>query len=264
MSTTRPVLAVVPVSIASAEQADGLLKCLVSLWSTTEGLDAVVVDDASPATELVDQLALVLGELGFGIVRLPSPQGRAAAVNVGLRRALDAGQDALVVDPGVELVAPGWLPRLQERTDTEGRPAAVVGARLVYGNGLLQHAGMFFSLLRREFFNRFRYGPADLPEALVPTRCPVSQALVLVRHETLEAVGLLDEALDLGHEGVDHCLRVFAAGLECIYEPAAVARHGGDLPHGGADAARGAERSGRHFNVKWAGADFTRWVPEAI
>ena len=52
---------------------------------------------------------------------------------------------------------------------------------------------MFFSLLGREFRYRYRMGPGDLPEALVPCRCPVSGALQLIRHETLAAVGLYDE-----------------------------------------------------------------------
>jgi hypothetical protein len=44
---------------------------------------------------------------------------------------------------------------------------------------------------------------------------------VLLRHAALAALGLLDEAMD-GQELVDFCLRCFAAGLECIYEPAAL------------------------------------------
>ena len=111
------------------------------------------------------------------------------------------------------------------RTDTQGRPAAVVGARLLYPNGCIQHAGVFFSARTRAFWHRCQYGPADLPEALVPVLCPVTGALQLIRHETLATVGLYDEEYRMAYEDVDYCLRVFESGLQCIYEPSVCAVH---------------------------------------
>jgi GT2 family glycosyltransferase len=59
----------------------------------------------------------------------------------------------------------------------------------------------------------------------VPAVCPVGAALTLVRHEALVALGGFDEGYQLGGEDVDLCLRAFAAGGTCIYEPRAVAVH---------------------------------------
>ncbi|HEX8101724.1 MAG TPA: hypothetical protein VF533_03860, partial [Solirubrobacteraceae bacterium] len=233
---------------------------LVSLWSTARDAHGLVVDHGS-APGLVEQLAVATAELGYGLERLPAGANRAAAVNAGLAVAVRDGADALVVDPRVELVAPSWLERMRARTDGAGRPAAVVGARLIDGDGLLEHAGMFFSLLRREFFHRFRFGPANLPEALEPTRCPVSQSLQLIRHETLVAVGRYDEDLDAGYEGVDFCLRAFAAGLECIYEPSAVARIARDEAPEDVDARIA---TCNRFFRKHDSVAIGRWVPEAI
>jgi hypothetical protein len=52
----------------------------------------------------------------------------------------------------------------------------------------------------------------------------VSLRLALVRHETLESVGILDPAFAPAYAELDLCLRVFAAGLECVAEPAVVGR----------------------------------------
>ena len=52
----------------------------------------------------------------------------------------------------------------------------------------------------------------------------MTAALQFIRWETLEQVGLYDEGYRLCFEDVDYCLRVFEAGLECIYEPT-VRRH---------------------------------------
>jgi GT2 family glycosyltransferase len=218
-------VAVVPAYLAMPAQVEPMARCLVSLWATAPGIQAIVVDDGSPETAYVDQLAAACDELGFEIVRRPTSSGRAAAINVGLRAALEAGADALVVDPAVEFDSPGWLEALQARTDSKGRPAAVVGARLMQRHGLIAEAGMYFSLLRRSFLQRYANAPGDLPAALVPTACPVGGRLQLIRHETIAAVGLYDEAFRAGHGDIDYALRVFGAGHECIYEPSAAASY---------------------------------------
>ena len=56
------------------------------------------------------------------------------------------------------------------------------------------------------------FGPADLPASLEPAVCPVGNALTLIRHDALVALGGFDEGYPLGREDVDLCLRAFAAG----------------------------------------------------
>jgi hypothetical protein len=43
-------------------------------------------------------------------------------------------------------------------------------------HGLIAEAGMYFSLLRRAFLQRYANAPGDLPAALVPTACPSAAA----------------------------------------------------------------------------------------
>jgi GT2 family glycosyltransferase len=264
MSASRSTLAIVPVVLRSPAQLELLVNCLMSLWSTAPEVEVLIVDDGSREEALVDQLVAVTGELGYEVLRKTASDGTAVAANLGLRRALETGRDALVLAPEVGFMEAGWLEAMRTRTDTQGRPAAVVGGRLLRPNGLLDSAGMFFSLLGREFRYRFRQGPGDLPEALVPCRCPVSGALQLIRHETLATVGLYDEGFWHGWEDVDYCLRVFDAGLECIYEPAARALHHGVSAEEEADArvtvAR--DQSARHLWEKYMTSDLSAYVPD--
>jgi GT2 family glycosyltransferase len=219
------VLAVVPTYLRTELEAELLLRCLVSLSATAPEAEVVVVDDASPASHLVAQLAPVCAELGFRLICKDENTGFSRTVNAGLRLALEEGKDALLVNQDIQFVDGGWLQPMLDRTDSEGRPAAVVGAKLLYPSGEIQHAGVLYSRLYRWFDHRLRFAPGDLPEANVPQRCPVTGALQLIRHATLTTVGLYDEAFQMGHEDVDYCLRTFDAGLECIYEPAAWALH---------------------------------------
>jgi GT2 family glycosyltransferase len=251
------------VYLRTPEDLDVLLRCLVSLAHTAPAADVLVVDDCSPAVELVDLLAQASGEVGFELVRRPSNGGFAKTVNVGLRRALAEGRDAVLVNADIEFHSARWLEAMLARTGTDGAPAAVVGARLLYPNGLLQHAGVYYSLLHRGFAHRFNLGPGDLPEALVPFRCPVTGALQLIRHACLAEIGIYDEAFHMGWEDVDYCLRVFAAGHECVYEPAACATHAESLFR--SRTAKGQEdwerRSIEVLLAKHAGADLSEFVP---
>jgi GT2 family glycosyltransferase len=258
-----PCIAVVPTYLRTPEDLDVLLRCLVSLRETAPQADVLVVDDRSPAADLVDMIEHAGDELGIELRRRPVNGGFSRAVNVGLRRALDEGRDAVLVNADIEFHEQRWLEPMLERTDTTGAPAAVVGARLLYPNGLLQHAGVYYSALHRFWSHRYALGPGDLPEALMPCRCPVTGALQLIRHECLADVGLYDESFRMGWEDVDYCLRVFAAGRECIYEPTACAMHAESLfrSRTGEGQDDWQNESWRALGRKYAATDLSAFMP---
>ncbi|MGH2969788.1 MAG: glycosyltransferase family 2 protein, partial [Solirubrobacteraceae bacterium] len=262
----RPTLAIVPVYLRSEPELDVLLKCLVSLQATAPGAQVLVIDDHSPAAQLAQLAEAAADELGQAFVRKDANSGFASTVNVGLEVARAHELDAVLVNADIEFTQSGWLDLMRARTDSLGRPAAVVGARLLYPNGLLQHAGVYFSRLNRGFAHRFNHGPGDLAEALLPCRCPVTAALQLIRLETLVRIGIYDDSFGLAHEDMDYCLRVFEAGLECIYEPAATALHHESLFRG-KTTARIAElhrRSAARLLEKHGGTDMTPWTPAVL
>jgi GT2 family glycosyltransferase len=261
MTVPSAPLCVIPSFLRTEGDLDLLVRCLVSLWSTAPQADVVVVDDGSPGRELLVPLTAAIQELGYELIAKDENEGFARTVNVGLRRALETGRDAILVNADIEFHEAGWLERMLARTDTLGRPAAVVGARLLYPNGLIQHAGAFLSLRTRAFWHRCQYAPADLPEALDPVRCPVTAALQLIRHETLEEVGLYDEEFRMAYEDVDYCLRVFNADLECVYEPTVCAIHHESVFRGRKDAKIEAwERASvERLATKWADSDLSQF-----
>jgi GT2 family glycosyltransferase len=264
--TVRPTLCIIPAFLRTEEALDVLLRCLVSLKATAPAAEVLVIDDASPARELVAGLEIACAELGVAFSDNDVNRGFSGTVNAGLEYALATGRDAVLVNADIEFTDAGWLDRMLSRTDTEGRPAAVVGARLVYPNGLIQHAGVFLSLLDREWLHRFHYAPDGVREALEPCRCPVTAALQLIRHETLDQVGLYDEGYDFCYEDMDYCLRVFAAGLECIYEPSVRAVHLESFFHDKSSAATRERilRSRLRMLDVWNHTDLSRWVPAVL
>jgi GT2 family glycosyltransferase len=262
---SRPLL-VIPTFLREASDLEVVLVALESLRKTEPDAPVIVVDDGSPVAELVGALESHAERFNFDMVRKEENTGFAKTMNVGLRRALAAGQDAVLVNADIEFFESGWLDRMVAQRDTQGRPAAVVGALLLYPAGLIQHGGIFFSFLTRTFDHRFRYAPGELPEAHRSMMVPVTGALQFIRHECLERVGLYDEGFHLSYEDVDYCLRVFEEGLECVYQPAVRAVHHESLFRGRADEKINDWQtdSWKRLMEKHRTTNMARWVPEVV
>lgn len=262
------VLAVVPVYMTREEDVEVVVTMVKSLRRTEPDMPCLLVDDGSPAIELVDRLDKLSAKLQFDLHRKDENTGFSRTVNVGLRRALNEGVDAVLVNADIEFIDKGWLRHMvDQQTESGNGLASVVGARLIYPHPeLLQHAGIYFSLLTRDFDHIYRYGPHNLPEALHARTCPVTGALQFIRHECLSSVGLYDEAFFLGWEDVDYCLRVFESGRACVYQPNVKAYHHESLFRGrpSPKVKDWQDRSYIYLMQKWGKADFTRFIPQLI
>lgn len=221
-------LAIIPTYVTLSADVEMLHDCLKSLREKTpdDRLDIMVVDDGSPDDGLVNAVAALCKKWGADLRTKGDNEGFSRTVNVGLQRALDEGRDAILVNADIEIITDGWLDRFGATEGLfVGGPAAVAGALLAFPNGLIQHGGIYFSLLTREFNHSWKFAPMNLPAAQKATTCPVTGALQFIRHETLTAVGLYDERFRMGYEDVDYCLRVFKSGRECVYQPRVKAWH---------------------------------------
>lgn len=260
-------LTVIPTYLRSAQDLEVLLEAVTSLRRTAPEAEVLLVDDASPASHLVEVIAEQASDLNLELHRQEENAGFSRTVNVGLRRALQEGKDAVLVNADIAFIEEGWLDvmQAQRRADDAGL-ADVVGGLLIYPNGLIQHAGIFFSLLHRCFEHIYKYAPQDLPEAKFARRCPVTGALQFIRHETLATVGVYDEKFRMGWEDVDYCIRVFQNGGECVYQPRARAYHHESLFRGqGSDkVAKWQEESWDYFRRKHQATSFAEWVPTIV
>lgn len=253
-------LAIVPTYLTGFKDLAVLEKALQGLVATPE-LNVLVVDDGSPMTDLpsLEQLRLI------EFVRQGENQGFATTVNVGLRRALETGQDAVLVNADMEFPDPRWLERLLA-TPVPGHDglASVAGGLLTYPSGLIQFAGTYFSLLTRGFDHAYRYGPANLREAQGLRVTPITGALQLIRHECLEAVGLYDESFRMGYEDVDFCIRVFNSGRWCVFNSKVRAVHHESLFRGRSNERldRWQRESYVRLVEKWRDQSFAGLVPQ--
>jgi GT2 family glycosyltransferase len=180
--------------------------------------EIVVVDDASS-----DGTGELLRAYGRGVraVTLPENAGFAGACNAG---ASAARGDYLVFLNNDTVPQPRWLGTLVRYADVH-LEAAVVGAKLLYPDETIQHAGVVFGPNRYPH-HLYAGFPVDHPAVNVSRRFrAVTAACMLVRRTAFEAVGGFDRAFVNGWEDVDLCLKLGELGHEVHYCHESVVYH---------------------------------------
>jgi len=153
--------------------------------------------------------------------------GYASACNAGAEVA--RGAVLLMLNSDVVPAARGWLQPMLATLAAE--PGCVaVGPRLLFEDGSLQHAGLFFEQgPGGEWFNNhyFKGYPRHYPAAQRPRNVPgVTGAALCVRRDAYAGVGGFSTDYVIGdYEDSDLCLKLRAAGGEIAYVPAAELYH---------------------------------------
>jgi GT2 family glycosyltransferase len=186
-------------------------QCLDSIFANPPAVDheVLVVDDAS-----TDETPAMLAEYGDAVkhVRLERNAGFATACNTG---AAAAEGGYLVFLNNDTIAQPGWLDALAAYADTHD--VAVVGSKLLFPDGTVQHAGVVFGF-QGDPLHIYAGCPADHP-AVNKSRPfqSVTAACVLVRRDAFEQVGGFDTGYHNDLEDVDLCLRLGQEGHEVHY-----------------------------------------------
>lgn len=165
----------------------------------------------------------VLEAAPYRRVRYEGPFNFSRMNNLGAAAA--TGDILVLLNDDVRPLDPGWLRSLVVQVQ---RPeVGVVGAKLLYRSGAVQHAGIALGVM--EICGhplRHTCGSPYWPWwDLVRDVSAVTGACVAVRKNVFEQLGGLDERFPVNYNDVDFCLRARQAGYRVIYEPAAVLRH---------------------------------------
>ncbi len=220
-------------------------RCLDALFAAPpeRPFEVIVVDDASG-----DGSGDRLRAYGHGVrvIERRENGGFAAACNDG---AAAAGEETLVLLNNDTLPLPGWLDALVDHAEAHPM-AAVVGSKLLYPDGTVQHAGVVFG---QDGYARHIYAgfPGDHP-AVERSRTfqAVTAACWLVPRGLFIDLGGFDTAYRNGMEDVDFCLRAREQGWEIHYCHRSALYHLESVTRG-----RGSReiRAGiRRFRSRWA------------
>ena len=196
-------------------------KCLVAVAENTRDVahEVIVVDNAS-SDETAEQLSR-LDNIRF--TRNTANLGFARASNQGA--AMAAGKYLLFLNNDTE-PTPGWLRSMV--AEVEADPAvAVVGSKLLYPDGTVQHGGVVFAYAGPEPITPLHLHarqPASASHRRLELRA-VTAACMLMRPEVFREHGGFDEAFVNGGEDIDLCLKVWRSGRKIVFTPASVVVH---------------------------------------
>ncbi len=158
------------------------------------------------------------------VVEYPGPFNWSKLNNLGAEAAY--GDYLLFLNDDVEALDPRWLHALMEHA--EQPEVGVVGPRLLYPDGRVQHAGLYlvessgrhaFRFAERDELGAFGLAVAERDVAALTGAC------MLMRRAAFEEVGGFDEEHAVINNDVDMCLRLWRAGLRVVYTPHATLTH---------------------------------------
>jgi GT2 family glycosyltransferase len=212
--------------IPTRNRSDLLRNCVEGLLRTGyPGLEIIVVDNHSDEPESVAYLR-ELAKAGIEVMRVEGPFNYSALNNAAAARA--RGELLCFLNNDVEMLESDWLALLARQAVQPDIGA--VGARLLYPDGTVQHAGVFTGIgggaghghrfLRHDeggYFERAR-----LPQRV----SAVTAACLVVSREKFLAVHGFDERdFPVAFNDVDLCLKLNERGWQAFYEPRATLIH---------------------------------------
>ncbi len=218
----------VTVIIPTRDGGPLLKKCIHSIFEVTvhDNFEVVVVDNQSKSRETVDFLQSLSKRSNVTVLRYDFPFNYSSINNFAERHA--SGDVLCFLNDDVEAIESGWL---NEMVSHALRPdIGAVGAKLLYGDGFIQHAGVVMGI-GGFASHAHRLYPATHPgyagrALLVQNFSAVTGACLVMRRNVFRAVGGFDEEnLPVAFNDVDLCLRVREVGYRVLWTPYAVLHH---------------------------------------
>lgn len=200
-------------------------RCLESIVrSSSYGAFEIVcvVDDAVDEQTRAMLRAIAGDRLTF--VHCSGPFNFSERINRGVLRS--SGEHILLLNDDVEVVTADWL----ERMVMYSRVPAVgaVGAKLLFGDGGIQHVGVIFDEEGPgHAFRRFAGDHGGYFNMLLAANNyqAVTGACLMTRRAVFDEVGGLSTSLPLNFNDIDYCLKLRHRGLRSVVDPDTVLLH---------------------------------------
>jgi len=218
----------IPVSIVIASAGDpGLLgRCLRSLVDTTDyaAYEARIVVAAGTANRI--RSLTKLDEARVSVIENPADLfNYSGANNLGAASAM--GELLLFLNDDMEAYQPGWLAEMSGWAQQAG--VGVVGAKLRYPNGAIQHYGVVIGM-GGHAAHAFQ-GGRDSDRGLFGSTSwyrdvsAVTGACLMINRKLFDELGGFDESYELVYSDIDLCLRALEHGERVMVTPFAELIH---------------------------------------
>jgi GT2 family glycosyltransferase len=220
----RPLVSIV---IPTSDRASLLKKCLESIFEKTDyqNYEVIVLDHGSREADALEFLLALEKHEQVRVERIEGPFNYSQLNNRGVE--LAGGSFIALLNNDVEVLNEDWL---SELVSYALRPeVGIVGARLWYPNGPIQHGGVILGAggIAGHAHVGVRHEPGYFARPhLAQNLSAVTAACAVVRRDVYLQVGGFDEVnLPVTFNDVDFCLRLRAAGYWIVWTPHAQLIH---------------------------------------
>ena len=217
----------VSIIIPNKDREPFLRRCLTSLLRHTgyPRFEILIVDTGSTDEATRRYYADLAHERRIRVLEHPGPFNFSAANNAGAREA--TGDLLLFLNNDTEALDEDWLEEMVRWAD---RPEiGAVGAKLLYPDGTIQHAGIVVGLrgLAHHIYRQAGETRVDLFGSVDWYRdyLAVTGACLMVRRQVFDEVGGFDERYRIAYSDIEMCLQIARHGYRILYTPFARLRH---------------------------------------
>jgi GT2 family glycosyltransferase len=252
LPTPAPMVSII---VPTKDRAELIGPCIEGLLQRTDypSLELIIVDNGTTAADALDVLeaaqkdarVLVLhDDRAFNFSRLNNEAAKHAH-----------GEILLLLNNDTKVIHSDWL---TEMASLASRPdVGVVGARLLYPDLRVQHAGVCFGdspgpYHKMRLAARHEAGPAGELALLRRSWAVTGACLALRKSLYFEVGGLDEEALAVAFNDIDLCLKIAEKGLAVLCTPYAELLHFESVSRGAATTPQQAEREFRELAAFWS------------
>lgn len=223
--TRQPLVSIL---IPTRDHIELIKPCIETLLKNTDypNYEILILNNDSRDEKVLAYFEELAKNPKIRIVDYPQPFNFSAMCNLGAHEA--RGEFLLLLNNDTEAIHPEWL---SEMVRHGLRPeVGVVGARLLFPNNTVQHAGVVVGLdgiAGHPFSNDSIDSPGYMGRAqLVQNYSAVTGACMLVRKDLYLSLGGMDEIdLKILYNDIDFCLRVRERKLLVVWTPFASLIH---------------------------------------
>jgi GT2 family glycosyltransferase len=243
---------IVSIIIPSRDQAAILERCLETLFEHTDAnaFEVIVVDTGSKEPETRQLYEKYQRQNRFRVVHQSPPFNFGKACNFGASHA--SGDLLLFLNNDTEILHDGWLELLTQWFELED--IGIVGAKLLYPGGRLQHAGVIVGIggIASHIFikEQENIGTMFGTDGWYRDVSAVTGACLMISRRVFDEVKGFDEDFVLLYSDVDLCLKAGQAGYNIVYTPQVRLIHHESLTHRGRAPRSDFERATQKWK-KW-------------
>jgi len=241
MKDSKKVTIIIPFK----DKVDILERCIRSILKKTNypNYELLLIDNQSKEDKTERYLKKIKQLSQVKVLRYPKPFNFSAINNWAVEQT--KAPYILFLNNDTEVIKKGWLVAMMEHI--QRKEVGAVGAKLLYPNNKIQHAGVILGIGKykdrpygiaghsHKYFPRYGMGYVNWNN-FIRNYSAVTAACMLTKRELFEEIGGFDEKnFKVAWNDVDYCLKVRRKGFLIIYTPFAELYHHESVSRGSDD-----------------------------